>query len=345
MTTRSKVLSVAVVSISLTFVSVWACLKISETYFFDKFYYTKSPTFGYVKPVPNPLGNSNNPAAIEERIKDLRLVFSDKKQKVVAAEKPSLMGRVLGVFDDQTTEAPRPYVVFLIGDSYVYGNGVRVSERMSAFLEKKLNAIRPTKVYTLAQSGDSIVDNYYKFQAAERVVQPDVVIMGMVVNDFILDQTDKYPDEQLFYLQLRGECPQEERKVQWTGPQMTPEDGMTLNLYPSISEEYANICYYEKILDRLEGKPILFYSFDPLSADPPPESEKYHWEGWQVMHAYVSRAQQHGLAVASPNNIENFVFKPRATIEGHPSVETHELFAESMFREITTNPRWGFVQE
>lgn len=345
MTTRAKVLSVAGVSIGLTLVSIWACLRISEIYFFDKFYYTKSPTFGYIRPVPNPLGNSNNPPTIEERIKDLRLIFSGKTQETLATEKPSLVGRVLGVFDDQTDSTVKPYVVFLIGDSYVYGNGVRVSERMSVFLEKKLRAIRPTKVYTLAQSGDSIVDNYYKLQAAEKVIQPDIAIMGMVVNDFILDQTDKYPDELVFYNQLREECPQEERKVQWTGPQMTPEEGMMLNLYPSISEDYANICYYERILERMEGKPVLFYSFDPLSPDPPPESEEYAWKGWQIMHTYASRAQLHGFGFTSPNNIENFVFTPRATIEGHPSVKTHELFAESLFKEITTNPRWGFMQK
>lgn len=328
MKSRRKKLFLLGTVLLCTFAATATCFKVAEWYFFDKFFYNKDATFGYIKPVYNPLGNSKNPATIEHRIRDLRLVFGG----------PNAYSKVLGVTDDEDI-----YKVLLIGDSYVYGNGVRDQDRMSAFLERQLNKVRPTKVYVLAQSGDSIVDNYYKFQHAESVIKPDVAIMGMVINDFILDQTDKYPGEQQFYDTLRQECPQEERKVQWTGPQMTIEEGMDMNLYPSIDPQFANICYYQKILERLEGKPVFFYSFDPLSDELFAEVSDFEKKGWQVMHTYQEMAEQHGFSVASPNNIENFVYTPVATIEGHPSKDTHRLYAESMAKEIMTNPQWKFM--
>ena len=31
-------------------------------------------------------------------------------------------------------------------------------------------------------------------------------------------------------------------------------------------------------------------------------------------------------------------------MESHPSKESHLSFAESLFREVTTNPKWGFLR-
>lgn len=305
------------------------CLYLSEQFFFDKFYYRKSPVFGYSEELSNPLAQTNNPPTLERRLQDLRFIFSSE----TVAHDPD---RVLGASSDT------PYTVLFIGDSYVYGNGVRDDERMSVFLEKKLNTVRPTKVFTLAQSGDSIMDNYYKLHAAEKVVKPDLIIMGMVVNDFIFDQYDKYPGEADFYQELRTDCPQEERTLTWLGPQMSTEEGMEYNLYPSVDPKYANVCYYESILRRMAGKQVLFYSFEALTPDAPDPSQKYYWQGWHVMHEYARRARNHGFEVVSTNNIDNFVYTPVANQEGHPSEGTHRLYAKSLFTEISSNPKWKF---
>src|SRR5689334_22353595 len=116
-----KRLFLITLSIGVTLTTVVGCLKVSELYFFDRFYYDKVPELGYVKPISNPLVNAHNPPTIEHRIRDLRLVFSRPTSPVNQ--------KVLGTVDDRTQN--QPYKILLIGDSVVYGNGVRESQRMS----------------------------------------------------------------------------------------------------------------------------------------------------------------------------------------------------------------------
>ncbi len=329
---RKRLFLVGVSSV-VTLATIVGCLKVSELYFFDRFYYDKVPELGYVKPIENPLANVHNPSTIEHRIKDLRLVFSPSA--------PPATQKVLGTSDDRTQN--QPYKILLIGDSVVYGNGVRESQRMSAILEKELNKVRPTKVYTLAESGDSIVDNYYKFEKAEKIIHPNMSIFGMVVNDFLLDQTDKYPGEVDFYNQLRQECPQEERKVVWTGPQMTIYEAMDLNLLPSADPKYANICYLDKILDRLRDKQVMFFSFAPLRDKNTDPEGSYEKKGWQVMNAYAFKVKEHGLYFTSTLGIPDFTFIPISTMEGHPSPKTHKDFGEYLATVIIHDRRWGFT--
>jgi hypothetical protein len=322
-----KRLLLATVSVVITIATVVTCFKVSEIYFFDKFYYNKFPELGYVKPIWNPLGNANNPPTIEHRIKDLRLVFSQSQDQ-----------RVLGISDQETPT----YKILFIGDSMVYGNGVREPQRMSEILEKELNKVRPTKVYTLAQSGDSIIDNYYKFEKAEQVIQPNMSIFAMVVNDFLLDQTDKYPGEAEFYKQLRQECPQEEKGVTWTGPQMTIYETMDMNLLPSVDPNYANICYLEKILDRLAGKQVMFFSFSPLRDTNNDPAGSYERKGWEVMNAYASPIKKRGLYFTSTLGMPEYVFQPISTMEGHPSPKSHKEIGEYLAKVIMNDERWKF---
>lgn len=307
-------------SLTVTALVLFGCWWVSERYFFDRLYYAKDPRFGYVKPLPNPLANPANPPSIERRLTDLRLVF--------------------GPTTPTPTVDAGDFRVLVIGDSVVYGNGVKVGERLSARLERGLNQQRPTRVYTLAQSGDSIVDNYYKYQQAVRIFQPHLTIFGMVNNDLILDESAKYPGQQAFYDQLRQLCPQPERQVQWTSPQMTAEEGMALNLYPSFDPQYANLCYYRQIAQWLAGQPVLFYSFTPLYPEPPAFESDYLRQGWQVMRWYADVATASGLVVASPLNLENFTFTPVSAQESHPSAATHQQYARSLQQVITAHPAW-----
>src|SRR3989344_6833304 len=111
----------------------------SEKYFFDKFYYYKSASHGYVNPIWNPLINGSNPSIVEERIKDLRALIEITRKDSEANNQLS----------------PSNYFrIAIIGDSMVYGLGIRNNERFSYLLEQKLNKIKPTKAYILAQPAD-----------------------------------------------------------------------------------------------------------------------------------------------------------------------------------------------
>src|SRR5688572_11695772 len=122
-------------------IAVWSSLYISETFFFDKFHYNKSTKYGYLTDEINPLAREKNPTAIEQRLSDLRTLFPRSPNDT------QIMGRSIN--------NNKQYTIVIVGDSVVYGTGVKDGERFSVLLEKELNKVRPTKVYALAQPGDS----------------------------------------------------------------------------------------------------------------------------------------------------------------------------------------------
>src|SRR4030066_1649285 len=104
----------------------------AEKFFYDKFFYKKSEVYVYTKNNSNRLGSlgllaKNDP--IKRRIGDLISLVDTNDQKDVNRQ-------VLGA------KADNVFKIAVIGDSFVYGLGVKTSERFTDLLEKKLNKIR-----------------------------------------------------------------------------------------------------------------------------------------------------------------------------------------------------------
>jgi hypothetical protein len=306
---------------------VQACKFVGEQYFFDRLYYAKSPTFGYTDHLWNPLENTKNIPSIEKRIETLRTIFPKEGQ--------TFKKEVLKCRD------PKKFNVVMIGDSVLYGNGVKHNFRVSEFLEQKLQTVTDSEVCVLAQSGDSIIENYFKYLKANEVLQPDLYIFGMVNNDFIMDIPNKYPGQELVYEQLRESCPLQEKTVNWESGNIEGDEAMVKIFGPSVDEQYANLCYLKTIAKNLKKEPVLFYSFTPLYEETIEASESAGYYSWKIMDVYKKSLEEQDIKVVSPLNIEDFMFKPVSQMEDHPSVKTHQLYAESIFKEISTNERWN----
>jgi hypothetical protein len=71
--------------------------------------------------------------------------------------------------------------VMILGDSFVYGGGVRADENVSNFLQKRLN--EEYEVFNLGMLGWGIDQMYLAYQLYKDVIRPDIVILAYIDDD------------------------------------------------------------------------------------------------------------------------------------------------------------------
>jgi hypothetical protein len=301
---------------------------IGEKYFFDELFYKKSEMHGYIRHFP--VLTIKDSSTLKSRLKDLRMLISLSEQK----------SQVLGSQGDNT------YKIAIIGNSNVFGQGVKENERFAEILEKKLNKIRPTQVFIFALPGDNLIDNYTKFILAEQHLSINLYIICMNHDDLVIETTDhhEYPNENQIHQELKKTCSQNEL-ISTFDPFMTWEENILIRLYPSFSNQYANVCFLEEIAKKLSKDNILFYGFNPISystIDLTKETEANQKIAY-LTSKYASIIEKSGGYVISSYNDSNFIYEKVSKKEVHPSRKTHQFYAESLFKEIIQNPKWGFA--
>jgi hypothetical protein len=149
------------IAILALIIGIFASQWISEKFFFDKFFYQKSIKYGYIL--------SKRDAKLED--------FGKRAADVLTLLKhPEELRSSQGLF-----------TVAIIGDSFVWGQGIRNQDRFAEVLEKKIKKIRPARVLSLALCGDSLYDNYIKYQILIRNgIHVDFFVFGLVDNDLVL---------------------------------------------------------------------------------------------------------------------------------------------------------------
>lgn len=314
----------------MTILSLKATIWVAEHYFFDKFFYRKSAMHGYSKDEGNPLAEKDLKGLLKPRLQDLNELLQTNDY------------RILGEQSDNNT-----YKVALIGDSFVYGTGVRTSERFGEVLEKKLNLIRLSRVYVLAQPGDDLIDNFAKFELAFQYIQPDIYILGMVDNDISFGAYDKYPQGEKVYFALKRKCPQEVYRPPNLGTQISEEDLLLKLYWPAVSPHYSNICMLfegvKSILTKTDA--VIFYNFSQyeysnIEEKEIPETDKI---AQKLMAKYEQTVKMAGARVIGFNYDKRTVQQAGVSqLEGHPSRELHYQYAEDLFQEITSNSKWKF---
>ncbi|MEO8581504.1 MAG: SGNH/GDSL hydrolase family protein [Patescibacteria group bacterium] len=316
-------------------VSFLGAFYIGEHYFFDKLFYQKSAIHGYEKDTASLVtslykNNSDLPKEqqpswfIKERIKDLhQLVASNTNSPI------------LGV--STSKEENSVFKIVIIGDSFVYGTGVRENQRFGNVLEEKLNKIKPTKVYSLGLNGDSIVDNYLKYLLAQKEIQPDLVIFGMVENDLFLN-SPRYPNHENLMNTLKEKCTLPQFEYYFEDPTASYDEQLAKAYLPSFSDEYGNICYMDQILQQIDMSKSFFFVFNDLYSQNEDQPQK------KIMTKYERMVIDHNGVVIHPSDPENAHYYTVSKQEGHPSARQHEEYAEKLFSEITSNSTWGFKE-
>ena len=332
---KFRVLFLAGISI---FLSLQIVLVIANEFFFDKIFYQKSSWLGYrYSPQNDPdnlkLTGRFDKYILAKRTEDLNLLFSQiaepKITNFCGASDQNLI-RIRNYTD------LKPLTIVVIGDSMTYGMGTEISARFSKVLEQKLNQIIPTKIYTLAEPGNSLEAEYSLYLLAKDYLNPDLVIFGIVENDLILDKFE-YPNSARLRNHLKNNCPQPEFSL-GNADLINLEWNETLAIYQkSFLPTYSNLCFLRTISKELgQTKNNLFISFfaSATSAstneiDPAISARR------DIIFRYKQELENYQNVVIG--YFPDQLFKPVSVIEGHLSKEAHQEIAQILFDKIVAN--------
>jgi len=309
-----KIFFVILFSLTISYLTYRFCYFIAEKYYFDKFFYQKSIKHGYIP---------------DDMVFDYAK-YGKRAQNLGDLTK-SNPGNILGTTDDKNN-----YNIVIIGDSFVWGQGILNNQRFATILEKKLNKIRPTKIYSYGSCGDNLLDYYNVYKYISHNTSVDIYIFSLVSNDAILN-TENITDS------ITHQCQ---------------------NKYPNLKPLYFNIetdAYIQPITQSWNN-PINQCIIDNTNKLLPVDKSIYfiaedydeNWDITVMYKSYLERNNKFILSSSTGKNIPKYskywidnkywdYFKVSQS-EGHPSVLANQMYADILFKEITTNPKWNFIK-
>lgn len=335
-----KICLLAFFSIFLFLIAFRFCSFIAEKYFFDKFIYQKSITYGY----------------------RLGLIENDVYQKFRPITNILFGPRIKNMTDlelNKTLFTDKKYNIAIIGDSYVWGTGIKTNQRFSQILEKKLNKIKATKVITLGQPSNGILDYLYWYDLINtQKIKPDLIIFAMVENDAFVEPLSIHASIPK-YKEIIDSCQQSNQNTniinlknvdiyQLTNEGFTREqiDKVINELHIKSLENPVNVCIFQKSLELLSNPQSIFFTTDNYINNS---------DGFNIMNKYLIASNKNVLSSETGKNIPKYSsywnnssdpsnsFKISAA-EGHPNALANQMYADILFNEITSNPKWEFTK-
>jgi hypothetical protein len=298
------------------------CYSVGETYFFDRLFYQKSARYGYTE-------NSGQQkwwgTSLGQRSEDIEALFASTKGDD---------GNILGATDTETFD------IAIIGDSYVWGQGVKNSQRFPVILEKKLNKLRPTQIYSLALPGDNLLEHLIKYRAAKESLSIDLYIFVPVQNDALINTYTPYPQTTGGVDEITNRCPARKEAIfdqaktvtdhqyremilaSWHNPANRCMAETTLSLFPPNSLFFVPDDYSDNLDSYVSYRQIILqlgFSFTSASRGKNMKGYQKYWQEPQMGH-----------------------FFQISSLEKHPSKLAHQMYADILYQEITSNPQWRF---
>jgi hypothetical protein len=283
------------------------CYFIAEKYFFDKFFFNKSTAHGYWTI------NQSRLSDFGDRSKDLAIILSDNIQ-------------TLGATDDGS------YKIAIIGDSYVWGQGIRNDQRFVKILEQKLNRIRSTKIISLAESGDNIFDHYQKYLSAKKYYgSVNLFVFGLLYNDLLFNPPDTSPYHTPEYLQSVS-------NFGCTGPEIF-SSAKNENVYQTFDPNSLNYCSYKQIIKLFPKDNAIYLNLGDMTENSDwPNQQSFNQLIREDLNIFTPFSDKI-MSNKHPNKYNVSIKDP------HPSALANEIFADVLFKEITTNPKWDFSND
>lgn len=289
----------------------------AEKYFFDKFFYQKSVTYGYW------LDNKSF-TDYGDRAKDIITwqLNINKDEKI------------LGISNDKSNY----FKIAVIGDSYTWGEGLKNEQRFVKILSDKLNKLKPTEIISLAKPGWNNLDYLNAYQQMKKYYPSDLIIFALVTNDILVNKSDNNATYTKVCLQSNNNIhPVYESNL---------EKADTSKIADQILNEAwinpTNQCILKNTLINLPTDNTIYFIT---------EEYNQNWFQTQQYRNHLLNQQKNilysGLGIDLPqykkywdNNLwKNFTI---SSIEGHPNSLANQMYADILYNEIVTNPKWNF---
>lgn len=282
---------------------------LAERVFFDRFFYYKSIAHGYFVP-----DQTVQLSQFGQRSLGIRLL------------KAEVAGRC-----DMT---PR---LVLIGDSYLWGMGVRNTETVTAQLHKLVPEI---EVVSYAYPGATLADYLGFYQFAQTVSPNNYYIFLAVDNDILADSTTGFG--QSTAQTALQHCI---TKYPAQSPQVTPdwqqlehvEAARLTNVATTESwRSPLNACIAQELLAHLKGMNGGFIMSDPY------RDTEGHYQKYEALLQTVGISVWSSQPLVTQRQLSLSELQvSRAEI--HPSRTAHQLYAWIIFQEIKKTHWWELV--
>jgi len=273
--------------------------------FFDKLIYRKDPDYGYI-PMNTEWFYACSAGLNSNGFRDIE--FYPKK-------------------DDE-------FLILVIGDSLVYGQGLRIKDRFTNLLKNKLNNIRKTQVFNLGRCGANLNQNYVNAEEYRKKLNPDLIIFSLYENDLLIKKgmSDfSYPADQ----DVSGQ------KIVYDS---SPGD--------------TSIAYSQQVLGSFDEDTINYSMLLDLALKMPKDKTLYYlltyWAPNANQYKLLNVFNQYGFPII--NNFELYFAKYEkldnkkfglqiSPKETHPNATANKMFAERLYQEIVSNPQLGFIKK
>jgi GDSL-like Lipase/Acylhydrolase family len=266
----------------------------------------------------------------------------------------------LGMRDGERALAkgPETFRIVGLGDSHMFGWGVRQDETFLALLEKNLNAHssgRKFEVWNLAVPGYNSVQEVEAFAAKVKAIAPDLVIVNWVGNDmdlpsFLAKRPDVYSLRKSFLFELMRR-----RWRTWRGKRvrsstlvLVESTGLSNLKADEVPERYrpllgrANMLQALDRLAKLAGKyrirPVVLFDWNVPEADPAKaeshDPSRLLVKRWCAARGYLVVDTEEGvLRYLQAHHLDASALRLSAK-DPHPSVLRHRLIAEELFASL-----------
>ena len=218
------------------------------------------------------------------------------------------------------------FKIAVIGDSLVWGQGLKNNDRFVVLLTKKLNQIRPTTVYSLGGCGDNIFDDYMKYKKSIDVFgKVDLYIFGLFNNDLLLNEDDRYSTKQFISQNLVQGCPN--KTIFDPNLQIRDTDEYSQSLQATFATDSTNLCAYKNLVPLLPKDNSIYIDLGNIFGE------------WTVQDNF-SKIISHDFNLIKAPNLGPSVHISHK--ESHPNALANQMYADILFNEITSNSKWNF---
>lgn len=230
------------------------------------------------------------------------------------------------------------YLVLIIGDSVVYGQGLLKNQRFSEKLEKKLSDISPTRVLNLGECGTNIYQHYDRAIKYDKMLNPDLIVFGYTWNDLLVwESMVNYPEH----------LPSDDLVLEIRDGEFDDYSNMVLASY---DENRPNVLMAEYIAPLVSKDNTILFSFEYYG--PEDLSHEYNIKLERVLDFFRKNEievidaknlfREKYLENSRKNNGQDYMFISQ--IEKHPNSLANRMFAERLYEVINQNPKYGFIK-
>lgn len=341
---RLSRLMIIVWGVVVSFVfSFWIAKYVSETYFFDQFVYQKKTEYGYWSQAHQQIDYS----VFGERAADVLALKRRTDGSLYTnqmANQPALPD-VLGKSTDDEN-----FRVAIIGDSYVWGTGIKNQERMSHLLTNRLNYIRKTEVLSFSYPGSSILDYYLMYKDINKIYKIDLYIFVLVDNDALINDPNDYNYRTRFTMDMVNECTSKTRgsveySFLWNNDFTSEENLKGSESRTTYWESPANECIVDSAVKRLPSERAIYFITDDYIG----KSDK--WKKYKdilnnnsvkYLDSIIGSQDKRYSKYWSGNPFSIFEVSEK---EMHPNALANKMYADLLYDEIVKNPKYSFVPE